>query len=173
MRFWYNDNHPKFAPDAEIMRKTLYFLVAAFFWFVVVPAGAERIETAKVPKAVLKSFYKEHPKINNIRVDREYHFNTVLYEIKFGDSDTHSHQSLFTADGKLFGHEKPISIDQLPEPVKKSIDGLFSSLTIQDAEEIHHPGTTQVEYEVDVLGDGGDWEIGLDSEGRIIRKEKN
>lgn len=155
------------------MKKVISLFLAVFLSFVCVPTGAERIEIDEVPKAVLKSFYKEHPNKKNIRVDREYHFETLLYEIKFGDSDSHSHQTLFTADGKQFGHEKPIPIERLPKKVRNSINRLFSSVTIEDAEEIHQPASARLEYEVDVIGDGGDWEIGLDSEGRIIRKEKN
>ena len=153
----------------KLMRLFAIFLLT----FGASPSRAERIEIDAVPKAVLDSFYKAHPKQKNIRVDRERHFDTVLYEIKFGDSDSHAHQTLFTADGIQFGHEKPIPNRLLPDKVKNSINRLFKSVTIKDAEEIHQPGTHRVEYEVDVIGDGGDWEIGLDSDGTVIRKETN
>ena len=49
---------------------------------------------------------------------------------------------------------------------------LFNQLTLKDAEAIHHPDG-RIEYEIDVVGDGLDWELVLDNQAKLLSKERD
>ncbi|HHZ69357.1 MAG TPA: hypothetical protein EYN54_03565 [Methylococcaceae bacterium] len=146
-----------------------YFLIIAVVW--VTPVQAKTIALAEIPAAVLTGLKKHHHDAGAITVDKETHFGLTLYEVKFV---THGkqHQALFDQQGRSFAHEEAINIQQLPPSVQSAVKKLFNQLTLKDAEVIHHPDG-RIEYEIDVLGDGLDWELVLDNQAKLLSKERD
>ncbi len=134
-------------------------------------AQAGKIKLSEVPKAVIKAMKAEHPDAKNIKVDKELHFGIVLYEVKYKTNGKH-HETLFEAHGKHFGHEEAIEVSELPDAIIKTLKQTFTNLSIQDAEKIEHPDG-RIEYEVDVKGDGEDWELAMSPAGKIWVKERD
>ena len=153
------------------MQKTLTFALAASLFIPISAVLAERIELDQVPEAVMAGVREEHPEARNIRVDKETHFGQTFYELKFKEHGQDEHQTLLDSQGKPFGHEQAVAPENLPAAVKESLRKLFTALQIKDAEIIHDRDGGRVEYEVDVVGDGADWEIVMDPQGKVLTKE--
>ncbi|MCF6250116.1 MAG: PepSY-like domain-containing protein [Methylococcaceae bacterium] len=154
------------------MKKKL--LISSFIATLVLPvfsAQAGKIKLSEVPEAVIKSMKVEHPDAKNIKVDKELHFSMVLYEVKY-KTNGKKHETLFDPQGKHFGHEEEIEISELPQPIIKTLKQTFKQLSIKDAEKISHPDG-RVEYEIDVKGDGEDWELAMSPTGKIWVKERD
>jgi uncharacterized membrane protein YkoI len=156
-----------------IMYKTIPLMLTATFFIQTLPAQAERIDLDQVPKAVMEGLRQEHPDASNLEVDKENHFGLTLYEVKFKEKGGHEHQTLLDTEGKPFGHEEPVDPKDLPPAVTQSLGKVFSSFKIKDVEKIHHPDGTRIEYEIDLEGDGADWEITMDSKGNVLAKEQD
>lgn len=135
------------------------------------PVYAKTIKLEEVPRAVLSGLKKHHHDAGALTVDKEIHFGLTLYEVKFM---THGkqHQSLFDQHGRSFTHEESIDLKQLPQAVLAAVKSLFNQLKLKDAEAIHHPDG-RVEYEIDVVGDGFDWELVLDDKAKLLSKERD
>lgn len=132
-------------------------------------AQAEKIKRSEVPEAVIKMIKKEHPKAKIIEIDKEVHFDEVLYEVKYKINGV-KFETLFTPEGSHFGEEIEIPLSALPQAIVKTLEQTFKQLKIEKAEKIKHPDG-RVEYEVDVEGDDQEWEIELTPEGKILIKE--
>ncbi len=135
------------------------------------PVYAKTIKLEEVPRAVLSGLKKYHHDAGALTVDKETHFGLTLYEVKFM---THGeqHQALFDQQGQSFAHEESIDLRQLPQAVLVAVKTLFDQFKLKDAEAIHHPDG-RVEYEIDVVGDGFDWELVLDDEAKLLSKERD
>jgi len=155
------------------MNKTMTLTLAATLFIPVLAAHAERIDLDQVPKAVMDGLRQEHPAAKELEVDKETHFGLTLYEVKFKEKGGLEHQTLLDPTGKPFGHEEPVDPKDLPPAVTQSLGKIFSSFKIEDVEVIHHPDGTRVEYEIDLEGDGVDWEIAMNPDGKVLVKEKD
>ncbi len=130
---------------------------------------AEKIPHSDVPEAVVKMIKKEHPEAKLIEIDKEVHFDEVLYEVKYKINGV-KFETLFTPKGEHFGEEIEIPLSELPKAIVKTLEKTFKQLKIEKVERIEAPDG-RVEYEVDVEGDGQEWEIELTPEGNILLKE--
>lgn len=155
------------------MYKTMTLTLATTLFIPVLSAQAERIELDQVPKAVMDGLRQEHPNAKELEVDKETHFGLTLYEVKFLEKGGHEHQTLLDTEGNPFGHEEPFDPKDLPSVVTQSLRNIFSSFKIKDVEIIHHPDGTRIEYEIDLEGDGADWEIAMDPKGKVLVKERD
>ncbi len=152
--------------------KTKKIVLASLITTLILPicsVQAEKIPRSEVPKAVVKTIKKEHPKAKLIEIDKEVHFGEVLYEVKYKINGV-KFETLFTPKGEHFGEEIEIPLSELPQAIVKTLKKTFKQLKIEKAERIEHPDG-RVEYEVDVEGDGQEWEIELSPEGKILLKE--
>ncbi len=152
----------------KIKNRVLTVLIATL----VLPAfsaQAEKIPRPEVPEAVVKMIKKEHPKAKLIEIDKEVHFGEVLYEVKYKINGV-KFETLFTPNGENFGEEIEIPLSELPQAIVKTLEKTFKQLKIDKVEKIVAPDG-RVEYEVDVEGDGQEWEIELSPEGKILLKE--
>jgi len=130
---------------------------------------AEKIPFSEVPETVIKNIKKEHQKAKVIEIDKEVHFDEVLYEVKYTINGV-KFETLFTPEGSRFGEEIEIPLSELPQAIVKTLEQTFKQLKIEKAEKIEHPDG-RIEYEVDVEGDGQEWEIELTPAGKILLKE--
>ena len=97
----------------------------------------------------------------------------TLYEVKFKGKGADQHETLLDTEGKPFRHEEPVDPKDLLAAVTQGLGKIFSSFKIKDVEVIHHPDGTCMEYEIDVEGDGADWEVAMDSKGKVLVKERD
>jgi len=134
-------------------------------------AQAGRLPLSEVPKAVLNSLKEKHPDAKIIKVEEEFHFTLKLYEVKF-KLNGKKQELLYSPQGKYFGYEEDIEISELPEAVVNKLKQTFKKLTIEKAEKIKHPDG-RIEYEIDVDGDGEEWELAMDPTGKIWAKERD
>lgn len=130
---------------------------------------AEKIPRSAVPEAVIKTIKIEHPTAKIIEIDKEKHFDMVLYEVKYTINGV-KFETLFTPEGNYFGHEIEIPIAELPRAIITTLKQTFTELKIQKAEKIELPDG-RIEYEVDVKGDGEEWELEMTPAGKILLKE--
>ena len=151
---------------------TKKIVLASFITTLVLPpfsVQAEKIPRSEVPEAVVKTIKKEHPKAKLIEIDKEIHFGEVLYEVKYKINGV-KFETLFTPKGEHFGEEVEIPLSELPEAIVKTLEKTFTQFKIEKVERIEAPDG-RVEYEVDVEGDGQEWEIELTPKGVILLKE--
>lgn len=148
------------------------FILASFISALVLPVfsvQAEKISRDKVPTAVIKNIKIEYPKAKIIEIDKEVHFGEVLYEVKYTINGV-KFETLFTPEGLRFGDEVEVPVSELPDAIVKTLQKTFKQLVLEKAEIIVHPDG-RIEYEVDVMGDGQEWEIEMTPEGKILLKE--
>ena len=151
---------------------TKKIVLASFISALILPAfsvQAEKIPRSDVPEAVVKMIKKEHPKAKLIEIDKEMHFGEVLYEVKYKINGV-KFETLFTPAGEHFGEEIEIPISELPKAIVKTLEKTFKTFKIDKVEKIEAPDG-RIEYEVDVDGDGQEWEIELTPDGKILLKE--
>jgi len=153
------------------MRKLLLLAFSNALILAAFPASAARIDVADAPGAVIQGLKSEHPDAKNIQIDKEKHFGLTLYEVKF-KSNGEQHETLFSPQGQHFGHEQSVTTEDLPRAIVKTLDRTFRSYSIKDAEIIKHPDG-RIEYEIDVHGDGSDWELAMSPSGRILVRERD
>lgn len=151
------------------MKKLVLASLVAIFLLPVFSAYAEKIPRSKVPAAVIKNIKAEHPKAKVVEIDKELHFGEVLYEVKYTINGV-KFETLYTPNGQRFGDEVEIPLSELPDEILSTLKKTFKQLTLQKAEIIVHPDG-RVEYEVDVNGDGVEWEIEMTPDGKILLKE--
>ena len=132
-------------------------------------AQAEKIPRSGVPSAVIKTIKMEHPTAKVTEIDKEMHFGMVLYEVKYKINGV-KFETLFTPEGDHFGHEIEIPISALPKVIIKTLKQTFTELKLQKAEKIELPDG-RIEYEIDVKGDGVEWELEMTPDGKILFKE--
>jgi hypothetical protein len=104
-----------------------------------------------------------------VEIDKEVHFDEVLYEVKYTINGV-KFETLFTPKGERFGEEIEIPVSELPKAIVKTIEKTFKQFKIDKVERIEHPDG-RVEYEVDVEGDGQEWEIEMTPDGKILLQE--
>jgi len=134
-------------------------------------AQAGKLPLSEVPKAVINSLKEKHPDAKIIKVEEEIHFALKLYEVKF-KLNGKKQELLYTPQGKYFGYEEDIEISELPVAVVDKLKQTFKKLTIEKAEKIRHPNG-DIEFEIDVDGDGEEWELAMDPTGKIWAKERD
>ena len=150
-------------------KKTILASLITILVLPVFSVQAEKIPRSEVPEAVVKMIKKEHPEAKLIEIDKEVHFDEVLYEVKYKINGV-KFETLFRPKGETFGEEIEIPLSELPQAIVKTLEKTFTQLKIEKAEKIEAPDG-RVEYEVDVEGDGQEWEIELTPEGKILLKE--
>jgi len=154
------------------MRKKI--LLSSLLASLVLPvfsAQAGKLPLSEVPKAVLNSLKEKHPDAKIIKVEKEHHFALKLYEVKF-KLNGQKQELLYSPQGKYFGYEEDIDVSELPEAVVDSLKQTFKKLSIEKAEIIRHPDG-RIEYEIDVDGDGEEWEMAMGPTGKIWGKERD
>ncbi len=152
-------------------KKILLSSLLATLILPVFSAQAGKIPLSEVPQAVINSLKERHPDAKIIKVEKEHHFTLKLYEVKF-ILNGKKQELLYSPQGEYFGYEEDINISELPQAVVDKLKQSFKKLTIVKAEKIKHPDG-RIEYEIDVEGDGEEWEITMSPTGQIWGKERD
>ena len=142
----------------------------AVFMLPAVPAHAQKIKLTDVPPSVAASIKSHYPEAKNILINKELHFRMNLYEVKF-NAGNHQNVVLLDGHGQPFGSEEHIDARQLPVAVNKKLERTFANFRIQDTQLLRHPDG-RIEYDVDVKGDGSEWELAMTPSGNIVAKNR-
>ncbi len=135
------------------------------------PVQAKKLPLSEVPKAVINGLKERHPDAKIIKIEEELHFALKLYEVKF-KLNGNKQELLYTPQGKYFGYEEDINISELPKAVVNKLEQSFTKVTIAKAERIKHPDG-RIEYEIDVIGDGEEWEFIIGETGKLWSKVRD
>ncbi|MGR8981008.1 MAG: PepSY-like domain-containing protein [Gammaproteobacteria bacterium] len=132
------------------------------------PAHGKKMALAEVPPIVAVSIKSHYPDAKNILINKELHFRMNLYEVKF-KAGNHQNVVLLDRQGKPFGSEENIDTQQLPLAVNKKLQRTFANFSIQNTRLLRHPDG-RIEYDIDVTGDGSEWELAMTPGGNIVAK---
>ena len=134
------------------------------------PVHAKKLALTEVPASVVDGIKSHYPNAKDIMINKELHFRMNLYEVRF-NAGNHQTVVLFDGQGRPFGSEERIDARQLPVAVNKKLERTFANFSIQDTQLLRHPDG-RVEYDVDVKGDGSEWELAMTPSGNIVAKNR-
>lgn len=126
---------------------------------------AQDIPQSQVPSVILNEFNKQFPKAT----DLEWEMDGNLYNADFEISWNIDHEVWYNAEGKMVKHKEDISKSELPKAVNNRIQEDFSGYSIDDLERITDNGKVVFKMELNALTQT-DWDIVIDSEGKVISK---
>jgi uncharacterized membrane protein YkoI len=155
--------------------KTKVWVIAAMAasWIVFGQANAEEkvLHKSQVPKAVLEAFEKAYPHMKDVEFEKEMFNGQAAYELEYKTNNV-EHEVLYSADGTLFQKEEEIEGETLPAPVKDAIRKAYPKAEIKEVEKVMKPDDTLTGYEVEIVTAGKEIELELNTQGRILREEK-
>ncbi|MBL1265827.1 PepSY-like domain-containing protein [Methylomicrobium sp. RS1] len=155
--------------------KTEAWVIAAMAasWMVFGQVNAEEkaLHKSQVPKAVLDAFEKAYPNMKDVEFEEEMFNGNAAYEVEF-KTNHKEHEVLYSANGTLLQKEEEIEAEALPESVADAIRKAYPKAKIKEVEKILKPDDTMTGYEVEIVTAGKEIELELDTQGKILRKEK-
>jgi len=138
-------------------------------------ANAEEKTLSKhqVPKAVTEAFEKDHPDAKGVKFEKEMFEGKQGYEAEYKENDK-EYESLYAADGALLQKEEAIDVKDLPEAVAHAVSKVHPHAKIKEAEKLMSPDGTLTGYEVEIKnkGKGREIELQLDTNGKILKTER-
>lgn len=145
------------------MKKQILILSAALA--ISLSAQAQDIPQSQVPSVILNQFNKQFPKATDVEWEMDGNFYNVDFEIGWNID----HEIWYNAEGKMVKHKEDISKSELPKAVNDRIQADFSGYSIEDLERITDNGKVIYKMELNALTQT-DWDIVIDSEGKVISK---
>lgn len=145
------------------MKKQILILSAALA--ISLSAQAQDIPQSQVPSVILNQFNKQFPKTTDV----EWEMDGNLYNVDFEIGWNIDHEIWYNAEGKMVKHKEDISKSELPKAVNNRIQEDFSGYSIDDLERITDNGKVVFKMELNALTQT-DWDIVIDSEGKVISK---
>jgi uncharacterized membrane protein YkoI len=145
------------------MKKQILILSAALA--ISLSAQAQDIPQSQVPSVILNQFNKQFPKTTDV----EWEMDGNLYNVDFEIGWNIDHEIWYNAEGKMVKHKEDISKSELPKAVNDRIQADFSGYSIDDLERITDNGKVVYKLELNALTQT-DWDIVIDSEGKVISK---
>ncbi|HLU84891.1 MAG TPA: PepSY-like domain-containing protein [Vicingaceae bacterium] len=145
------------------MKKQILILSAALA--ISLSAQAQDIPQSQVPSVILNQFNKQFPKATDV----EWEMDGNLYNVDFEIGWNIDHEVWYNAEGKIVKHKEDISKSELPKAVNDRIQADFSGYSIDDLERITDNGKVIYKMELNALTQT-DWDIVIDSEGKVISK---
>jgi uncharacterized membrane protein YkoI len=155
--------------------KTKAWVIAAMAasWVVFGQANAEEkaLHKSQVPKAVLEAFEKAYPNMKDVEFEKEMFNGQAAYELEY-KTNNEEHEVLYSADGTLLQKEEEIEGETLPAAVKDAIRKAYPKAEIKEVEKIMKPDNALMGYEVEIVTAGKEIELELDTQGKILKTEK-
>lgn len=145
------------------MKKQILILSAALA--ISLSAQAQDIPQTQVPSVILNQFNKQFPKATDVEWEKDGNFYSVDFEIGWNID----HEIWYNAEGKLVKHKEDISKSELPKAVNDRIQADFNGYSIDDLERLTDNGKVIYKMELNALTQT-DWDIVIDSEGKVISK---
>ena len=144
------------------------FLIA----FGLANASAKEVSKHEVPKAVLEAFEKAYPNAKEVEFEKEIFEGKAAYEVEYKENGR-EYEILYNSDGVILQIEETLDVKALPEPIIQAISKAYPKATIEDAERVIKSDGTITVYEIEIKTEGKKLELELDSNGKILKTEKD
>ncbi|MCX6566993.1 MAG: PepSY-like domain-containing protein [Candidatus Aminicenantes bacterium] len=126
----------------------------------------EPVNIKILPPAVLQAFKASYPDAVIKGVDKETENGVTLYEVESVDGKI-NRDLLYTADGKAVEIEESIAPENLPAPVKQTLDKEYPGAKILKAEILTKNGIKAYELSLQIKGKTSS--VTIDSEGKTVK----
>lgn len=146
------------------MKKIILAITTGLFLF----AGsviAQDIPQSEVPSVILNKFKSEFPKAKDI----EWETKADLYNVEFEIGRSADHEIWYDKSGNQVKHKEDISKNQLPKAVTNTLQKDFKGYRIDDVEKFTTGST--VSYKMELNSMTKDWDIEIDSNGKILKQK--
>lgn len=148
----------------KTMKKALYLNMATSVLAFSLSFGQE-IPQSQVPSLVLNSFQQDFPKATDV----EWELKIDRYEVEFEiDRNDRDHEIIYNQNGEILRHKEEISAKDLPAKVLDRLNADFKVYRIKDVEKIEIKDKTI--YKLDAKSYKEEWELTINSEGKILRQ---
>ena len=148
-------------------------LAASFAVFSVhADSDDKELKKSQVPQAVLDAFAKARPDAKVKEFEEETWDGKSVFAIEFKDNGIES-EYIFSSDGTLLGIEEEIKPADLPPAVAEAINKAHPNAKIKEAERILLPNGTLSRFEVEIKVGGKEFELEIDSNGKILKTKKD
>jgi uncharacterized membrane protein YkoI len=134
-------------------------------------ADEEKVELAKLPKAVTDAVKAKFPDAKLVSAEKEKEDGKTVYEVAIKNKEQNIEVTL-TPDGKIVSIEKEIAAKDLPKAVAEALEKKYPKATIKKVEEIIKDDKL-VKYEaLIVTADKKKLEVCFDPSGKFLEEEK-
>jgi hypothetical protein len=144
------------------MKKSIFIGIIA-----VVATAQSCAQKAETPVAVTNAFLAKFPNAKNVKWDKE---NETEWEAEFKLNGV-DYSANFSTDGTWNETEHEIKKSEIPEIVMATINSEYAGYKIEEME-ISETEKESV-YEFAIEKGESDWEIAIDANGKVTKKEEN
>ena len=145
------------------MKKATLVIAAALF-LISGSLAAQDISQSQVPSVILNNFQKAYPKASDV----EWEMKGNLYNVEFETGLHTDHEIWYDGEGKTVRHKEDITRNQLPAAVTSSVKQQFKGYRISDPKRI--TTSSEVTYTMELKSLTREWEISVDSTGKILKQ---
>ncbi|RWY48060.1 PepSY-like domain-containing protein [Mucilaginibacter gilvus] len=145
----------------KIIKTTMAIAIASVMGLT---ASAQKINSAKVPASVKKSFSLAYPSVKTVKWEKE----NGGYEAGFKQGNSEM-SAFFKADGTQKESETEIKATELPAAVALYVKEHYKGAAIKEAAKITKTATGEINYEAEVKGK----DLLFDKDGKFIRIAKD
>jgi uncharacterized membrane protein YkoI len=134
-------------------------------------AGEKELNKDQVPKAVIDAFEKDYPNAKPSEFEEETFEGKTAYEVEYKENGK-EYALLYGDDGTLLQKEEEIDSKSLPKTVAQAVNKAHPKAKIKEVEKLMKPDGTLTGYEVEIKTEGKEVELNLDTNGKILKTEK-
>jgi uncharacterized membrane protein YkoI len=133
-------------------------------------AGEKELNKDQVPKAVIDAFEKDYSNAKPEFEEESFEGKTA-YEVEYKENGK-EYALLYGYDGALLQKEEEIDSKSLPKTVAQAVKKAHPKAKIKEVEKLMKPDGTLTGYEVEIKTGGKEVELNLDTNGKILKTEK-
>lgn len=134
-------------------------------------AAEKELHKDQVPKAVIDAFEKDYPNAKASEFEQETFNGKTAYEVEYKENGK-EYALLYGDDGALLQKEEEIDGKSLPKAVAQAVKKAHPKAKIKEVEKLMTPDGLLTGYEVEIKTDGKKSELELDTDGKILKTEK-
>jgi hypothetical protein len=152
-----------------------YFLKLSFLVLTAcsVSAYAEVLSNETIPEKITEHLAQKHPKATDITVEKTTHFGQEVYEVHFKEADNNA-LDIYRSNGNFHVAGIKIAPDDLMfASSKERLKTIFPDYSVKQAIMIVNPNGAGEEYDIIVESSGKQWDVNIDKQGNVEKKELN
>ncbi len=136
-------------------------------------ADEEEVKESDVPKAVIGTLKKKYPTASLREFSRDSEAGKVTYEVEVEDGKRRIDVEL-SPEGKILIEEEKVSLDAVPERVKKALAASkYAKATAKKVEKVTTEEKADTEsYEFHLVDGEKRFEVVFDRDGKIVKEEE-
>lgn len=147
------------------MKKNI-LIVTAISLFMANSVFGQDIPHHQVPSVILNNFKSDFPKASDIEWEKE----GDLYKVDFEIGWNTDHEIWYEASGDVVKHKEDISKSELPKAVSDRIHTDFDGYSIDDLKRITTASESETIYFLELNSFTQDWEVTIDSNGKVLNQ---